>query len=123
MKTYNQIKREIRELEALKSNTTVQTGYTIREIGHTVGHGAFEGTGHYEIAPTYGRDESANIKIDKKIDALKNLKAYKEGKAQEDAHKAAKAKEYKVKRYRKELAELEERKAYLERWLAENEAE
>ena len=119
-KTYKQIKREIRELEALKENGTVQTGYTLKEIARTVGHGEYEGTGRYELVPTYGA-ANVNTKIEKRINALKNLKAYKEGKAIEDTKAEAKKREAKAKRYRKELAELKARKAYLEAWLAENE--
>ena len=120
-KTYKQIKREIRELEALKENGTIQTGYALKEVVRTAGHGEYEGTGRYELVPTYGA-ANVNTKIEKRIDALKNLKAYKEGKAIEDAKAEAKKREAKAKRYKKELAELNERRAYLEKWLAEYEA-
>lgn len=46
------------------------------------------------------------------------LEAYK---AEKEAKAKAKALKAKAKRYRAELEELNERKAYLEKWLAENE--
>lgn len=48
------------------------------------------------------------------------VEAYKAKKEKERAEKALKAK---IKRYRAELEELNERTAYLEKWLAENEVE
>ena len=75
-----------------------------------------------------GRDyaiPTGEYRLIEKTVAGPNEKEYK-AKIEELAHELYtmdedKRKREKAKRYRKELAELENRKAYLEKWLAENE--
>lgn len=119
-KNYNEIKKEIKKLEALKRTAVVYTEVT-REIILTEGHGTFTNTGRYETVGEWRTDRTKVEEINKEIAKLKDLEAYKEGKALEEAKEVIRAKKEKARRYRKELKELENRKAYLEKWLAENE--
>lgn len=119
-KNYNEIKKEIEKLEALKKNAVVYTE-TTKEIVATEGHGIFVNTGRYEVVGEWKTDKNKVAEIEKEIAELKNLDTYKDGKTKEEAKEIERAKRAKAKRYRKELAELENRKAYLEKWLAENE--
>lgn len=121
MKTYKEIKKELKELEEQKNAFAhAPVGYKIKEVVQTVGHNDYYGTGTYELVRAYGTDEIALQKVQKKIDALKKMKVYKEGKASEEAKAEAKRKEAKRKRYQKELEELKNRQVYLEKWLKEN---
>ena len=92
---YKEIKKQIRFLEKIKEGQKVYVTEK-REITKCYGHGDFEGTGKY--------------KIDEEIRRL-----YELIKPEEER----KALIRKKKRYEKELAELEDRKAYLEKWLAD----
>ena len=112
--TKNEIKKAIETL----NNKILEAGhYEIRpqEIVKTEGHGMFYGTGVYTEAKVWVADEAA---IEAYRNEIKKLSAlYKEKYGAKEEEQARKAK---IKRYEKELKELEERKAYLEKWLAEN---
>ena len=112
--TKNEIKKAIETL----NNKIIEAGhYEIRpqEIVKAEGHGMFYGTGVYADEPVWVADEEA---IKTYRDEIKKLSAlYKEKYGTKEEEQARKAK---IKRYEKELKELEERKAYLEKWLAEN---
>lgn len=112
--TKNEIKKAIAEL----NNKILEAGhYEIQpqEVTKAEGHGMFYGTGVYADVAVWVPDEAA---IEAYRDEIKKLSAlYKEKYGEKEEERARKAK---IKRYEKELKELEERKAYLEKWLAEN---
>lgn len=112
--TKNEIKKAIENL----NNKILEAGhYEIKpqEIVQAEGHGMFYGTGVYAETKVWVRDEKA---IEAYRNEIKKLSAlYKEKYGEKEEERARKAK---IKRYEKELKELEERKAYLEKWLAEN---
>ena len=104
---YKEIKKQIRFLEKIKEGQKVYVTEK-REITKCYGHGDFEGTGKYR---KFGYYKQANTpEIDEEIRRL-----YELIKPEEER----KALIRKKKRYEKELAELEDRKAYLEKWLAD----
>lgn len=112
--TKNEIKKAIAEL----NDRIAFTGHYEIEKCEQVrmdGHGMFVGTGVYVSKEIWKPDFEKIAEIKAEINRLANL--YRElygAKEEEQARKA------KIKRYEKELKELEERKAYLEKWLAEN---
>ena len=112
--TKNEIKKAIETL----NNKILEAGhYEIKpqEIVKAEGYGMFYGTGVYADAAVWVADEEA---IEAYRNEIKKLSAlYKEKYGEKEEERARKAK---IKRYEKELKELEERKAYLEKWLAEN---
>ena len=112
--TKNEIKKAIETL----NNKILEAGhYEVKpqEVTKVEGHGMFYGTGVYAEAKVWVADETA---IEAYRDEIKKLSAlYKEKYGEKEEERARKAK---IKRYEKELKELEERKAYLEKWLAEN---
>ena len=112
--TKNEIKKAIETL----NNKILEAGhYAIRpqEIVKAEGHGMFYGTGVYADAAVWVADEAA---IEAYRDEIKKLSAlYKEKYGEKEEERARKAK---IKRYEKEMKELEERKAYLEKCHAEN---
>lgn len=80
-----------------------------------------------EIMDTNGKDwaiPTGEYKIERREYPGENEKDYlnkiRELRAELDKMDEAKRKAAKIKRYEKELAELNDRKAYLEKWLAEN---
>ena len=123
--TYQEIKKQIKMLEGLKVGAEKQvTGYRTKEVCTQIGQGDYVPTGRYEVVPEYTYVQPAcNLKIDKEIERLMRLPEYQAGKAEEEEKKHARFIQQKAKRYRKELEELNERKAYLEKWLAENDIE
>ena len=112
--TKNEIKKAIETL----NNKILEAGhYEIRpqEIVKAEGHGMFYGTGVYAEAKIWIPDDAA---IEAYRNEIKKLSAlYEEKYGEKEEERARKAK---IKRYEKELKELEERKAYLEKWLTEN---
>ena len=112
--TKNEIKKAIETL----NNKILEAGhYEIRpqEIVKAEGHGMFYGTGVYVSKEVWKPDFEKIAEIKAEINRLANL--YRELYGAKEEERARKAK---IKRYEKELKELEERKAYLEKWLAEN---
>ena len=112
--TKNEIKKAIETL----NNKILEAGhYEVKsqEVVKAEGHGMFYGTGVYAETKVWVRDEEA---IEAYRNEIKKLSAlYEEKYGAKEEERARKAK---IKRYEKELKELEERKAYLEKWLAEN---
>ena len=113
--TYNQTVKKINELKKLL-NAKAET-----EIAYVApkticeGHGIFRDTNEvclkYKTVGTTIITGKNRVELQKMIDALEDsIKDEKE----------RRAKEAKAKRYKKELEEINQRKAYLEKWLAEN---
>lgn len=123
--TYQEIKKQIKMLEGLRADAKKEiTGYRADEIYTQVGFHDYMPTGKYEVVPEYTYVQPAcNLKIDKEIERLMRLPEYQVGKAEEEEKRHARFIKQKAKRYRNELAELNERKAYLESWLAEYDVE
>lgn len=123
--TYQEIKKQIKMLEGLKVEAKKEvTGYRTNEIYTQIGFHDYMPTGRFETVPEYTYVQPAcNLKINKEIERLMRLPEYQAGKAEEEEKKHARFIQQKAKRYRKELEELNERKAYLEKWLAENDIE
>ena len=117
-KTYNQIHKEIDRLAYERDHKAVITKRELVEKVETVGFHEFRGTGEYVYKDVAYPDEKRIKEINERIAFLKTLtKDEDERRAKIEAEKA---KERKRKRYIKELAELKDRQAYIERWLEEN---
>lgn len=111
-KTYNRINKEIDRL--WKEEKKARYGITKIELvekTETVGFHEFKGTGIYEYKEVRYPDEKRIEELKKQREAL--LEITKE-------ERERRAKEAKRKRYIKELAELKDRQAYIEKWLEEN---
>lgn len=109
---YNAIKKTITHLNIqIQKAEHTEVGYEMEEKFRCNGHGIFIPTGEFHKVPVYG-DKKRIAELTEQIAALETDEYLAFDKAERN-----KAKE---KRYRKELAELNKRKAYLEKWLAEN---
>ena len=109
---YNATKKLINDLYAeIQKAERTEVGYKIEEAVRCDGHGIFVPTGEFHKVPVYG-DKKRIAELTEQIATLETDEYLAFEKAERN-----KAKE---KRYRKELAELNKRKAYLEKWLAEN---
>ena len=114
--TYNQTLKEIDRLTALLNATnSIDVPYLGRKVvceGHGMFHETNEVVLKYRTISAPALNANAREELQRTIDALEaTIKDERERRA-----KVAKA-----KRYRKELEELNARKAYLEKWLEENE--
>ena len=81
-----------------------------------VGHGQFVEHGEMKLVREFETDCEKYNAIMAQIREIETA-YYEEHKEAIEQHRL----KDKIRRYKKELAELEERKAYLEKWLAENE--
>jgi hypothetical protein len=109
---YNATKKLINNLYAeIQKAERTEVGYTIREKARCEGHGIFVPTGEFHKVPVFG-DKKRIAELTEQIATLETDEYLAFEKAEKN-----KAKE---RRYRKELEELNKRKAYLEKWLAEN---
>lgn len=107
-RTYTSVMKEIEELENQKRNNyTIET--YMGEKYACQGHGEFIGTG--EIVKKTRRIDGNNTNIQKKIDELYVLVKP----VLDEKNKKAK-----IKRYQKEIAELEKELAYKKAWLKKN---
>lgn len=107
-RTYTSVMKEIEELEKQKRNNyTVETYMGEKYACH--GHGIFVGTG--EFIEKTRRIDGDNTDIQKKIDELYALVKP----ILDEKNKIAK-----IKRYQKEIAELEKELAYKKEWLKNN---
>lgn len=123
---------KIAELEkeiATKRNSIDYFKPTYRVDMHDNGLSEYENDmGMVRYYKTMIEEEKAKLAEAEKENQKIARKAEKEGltveeyKARETKRKEEKALKAKAKRYKKELEELNNRKAYLEKWLAENEA-
>lgn len=121
MKTYKEIKKEINNLcEEYNNAVTYETRYKNKVVytGWNEGYETDEKVSYLEKVA----DEEKRAEIKAKIEKLASLPEYIEGKEAENKKSEERNNRYKAKRYRKELEELNERKAYLEKWLTEYEA-
>ena len=112
--TKNEIKKAIANLNdqiAFAGHCEIEKCEMVR----VEGHGMIAGTGVYIDKKVWKPDLEKIAELKAEIDRLNKL--YYELYGAKEEERARKAK---IKRYEKELKELEERKAYLEKWLAEN---
>ncbi len=114
--TYNQTVKTINALyELLNAKTVTEIPYigtkTICE-----GHGTFRNTN--ELCVKYFRAENPSLTGKDRAKIEKTIKTLEDSIKEEKERRANVAK---AKRYKKELEELNNRKAYLEKWLAEYE--
>lgn len=116
MMTYYEMNKELNNLRDALAEVTYTDHPYIGKAVRCEGHGVFVETNElvvkhrHEAHPVLtGADREAALRRVAELEALT---------ADERARRAEAAK---AKRYRKELAELIDRKAYLERWLAEHE--
>lgn len=116
--TYAEIKKELKELLQEYENAVRYEKRLRNKIIYT---GWNEGYETNDVETYYEKiiDEEKRTKIAEKIKELRHLPEYLEGKGAEDEKAKAKNEKAKAKRYEKELIELNNRKAYLEKWLAE----
>ena len=113
--TYNQTVKEINRLKKLLNMRTETEMAYVAPKTICEGHGVFRDTGEtcvkYKTIGTMVITGEMRAELQKTIDTLEaSIKEEKE----------RRAKEAKAKRYKKELEELNQRKAYLEKWLMEN---
>ena len=113
--TYNQTVKTINALyEMLNSKTVTEIPYigtkTVCE-----GHGMFRETN--DLCVKYHRTENPAITGKKRAEIEKTIKILEDSIKEEKERRANIAK---AKRYKKELEELNNRKAYLENWLKEH---
>lgn len=96
-----------------KNRHTYTTGWVEKTKGY--GFGEFAGTGEFYLGTVYTGEQTMEQWNPEKAARYKYLN---EQLADWEAEKKRKAK---VRRYKKEIVELEDRLDYLKRWLAENE--
>ena len=108
--TFYAVKKQINALYEEKRNAYTFKD-TIEEVHRCEGHGIFTPTGELKIGFVKVDNKEAQAEIQKKIDELETMiKPVVETKA-----KAAK-----IKRYQKEIEELEKELARKKEWLAKN---
>lgn len=119
--TYKEIKKELRKLYEAYNNAVT---YELRHKSKVVYTGWNEGYETDEIVSYYEKvnDEVKRAELRVEINKLESLPEYIEGEKEANAKREARNNRYKAKRYREELDELNKRKVYLEKWLAEYEA-
>lgn len=114
--TYYQTKKEIDRLTALLNQTyTTEIPYLANKT-RCVGHGMFMDTD--EVCVKYNVINTPIYRGQTRQEIEKQIKILKDSIADEEEKRRITAK---LKRYKKELETLNKRKAYLEKWIAENE--